>query len=1160
MQNNLSPNNSQRPTIPDSPETSNVAETTNIYKAQQSVAEQSKSIIRILKFIDAIFDPRIHQSILKEKRNLVVCALEYVIKNSQKINEQSERIKVLRDISSSQEEIKQIDELEAIHREKLIMQSDTSAQITKKTQSTDACTQSPNKKVTPKVKAAKEKNARKQKTGSLKFYSMGYKLLAAVNNVYHNGKSETVGLENFNLPFLDPAFKVIDAKITLEKITASEGYKNIEIRATVNVNVQYPSEDGRIVSGRFKLDSKTITLSFTDTRGIKKLLKSTNIVKAGFKVGTTLVLDSIKRIAGKKKPKTTDPKTTDLLINLLRPDNISLNNFTLEGEIKDKTVQDQNATADFTVLADHLDYNFEKKCSSCNQMYINADSNQYTKLLPSSEIYLPGIKTEHKENIHTISFSKVYGDTQGDLNIAKGEAKDLNLTFIDDASQTPQKVTTICTVSKLSADHCNLFENLFSIDKSGRMSVEEFKLSATSPKPNRTTAPEVNQFLDTEFTLKIDQADGDLSGIFNSAGQLKNIHMHKLEGSACINLDVIQVNSEQFGFPGEKTDQPPVVQNITKQLDGINFPGTAKNIHLEIYPHASPDKPFIESNIETMELDVEGFLGMRPVDTKNTLCKTLRFTVMRPEKNKVQIRGSLNDFSCDAKMKILSAEGVSAKELSFFFDVFLHSEEQQMSPDTVNQKNAQLAMSKMIAHITSPVKGEIKQLTFKSPYTPDVTSDNIEAREFNLLVQTDFDDDSTITNINLKKINAELSPKSISDAEQRLKAFEIFNLLLKQKTDNPDASLLTPSYLQESEEELLPVSEDQTSEQSPHFKLDGSSANLRIVTQKYQVSSRVVIPEAHVNKNHTVKNLELELDVSDDKANAQIYTDEIDINPNADNSCQLKQLCAVAEIPETKGEFEAAINAEDITFKLKDPKGIINAHGSIQQSGLYIRNSEGKTEIKVYTDEKSGIESEKVESDKTARENVITIDIITFLAELMPKYETILKTLPVESHFSINPDKNDALTGKLNVQLEGNMGNIAYHASSTAQNRGTKLLLRCISFAAQLFNFNIQISDLPFTKGRISIKDLIKHLRINLSFRGYLSFVLYPLALLMQKMLGITLTRQSFGIKKLNVIDTEGQLSLTKFLEQQNIFMTDQITAKSDVFSTLSEHFGIRSG
>ena len=47
--------------------------------------------------------------------------------------------------------------------------------------------------------------------------------------------------------------------------------------------------------------------------------------------------------------------------------------------------------------------------------------------------------------------------------------------------------------------------------------------------------------------------------------------------------------------------------------------------------------------------------------------------------------------------------------------------------------------------------------------------------------------------------------------------------------------------------------------------------------------------------------------------------------------------------------------------------------------------------------------------------------------------------------------------------------------------------------------------------------------------------------------------------KKLNVIDTEGQLSLTKFLEQQNIFITDQITAKSDVFSTLSEHFDIRS-
>ncbi|MCY4177139.1 MAG: hypothetical protein OXD32_01390, partial [Endozoicomonadaceae bacterium] len=911
---------------------------------------------------------------------------------------------------------------------------------------------------------------------------------------------------------------------------------------------------------------------------------SSNLAEAGLKLGTTLVWNSFKKLAGKKKSKTTDPKTTDLLINLLRPDNISLNNFTLEGEIKDKTAQDQNATADFTVLADHLDYNFEKKCSSCNQMYIDLDINQYAKLLPSflkdiasvpaeklqsekmsAGINLSGIKTKHEENVNTISFSEVYGDTQGDVNITKGKAKDLHLIFINETSQTPLKITANCMASKLSADHVNL-----PIGQKGCMSVEGFRFSAIFPDSTRlkqplkssngTTAPEVNQFLDTEFTLEIDQADGDLSGIFNSAGQLKNIHMHKLEGSACINLDITQANSEKLGFPGEKTDQPPVVQNITKHLDGINFPGTVKDIHLEIYPHASPDKPFIESNIGTMELDVEGFLGIRPVDTKNTLCKTLRFTVMRPEENKVQIRGSLNDFSCDAKIEILSAEGVSAKELSFFLDVFLHSEEQQMSPDTVNQKNAQLAISKMIAHITSPVKGEVKQLTFKSPYTSDLTSDNIEAKEFNLLVQTDFDNDSTITNIDLKKINAELSPKSISDVEQRLKAFEIFNLLLKQKTDNPDASLLTPSYLQESEEELLPVSEDQTSEQSPHFKLDGSSANLRIVTQEDQVSSRVVIPEAHANKNHTVKNLELELDVSYDKTNARIYTDEIDINPNADNSCQLKQLCAVATIPETEEEFEAAINVEDITFKLKDPKGIINAHGSIQQSGLHIRNSEGKTEIKVYTDEKSGIESEKVENDKTARENVITLDIITFLAELMPKYENTLKTLPVESHFSINPDKNDALTGKLNAQLEGNIGNIVYHVSSKAQSRGTKLLLRCISFAAQLFNFNIQISDLPFTKGRISIKDLIKHLRINLSFMGYLSFVFYPLALLMQKMLGITLTRQSFGIKKLNVIDTEGQLSLTKFLEQQNIFMTDQITAKSDIFSTLSEHFDIRSG
>ncbi|MCY4330269.1 MAG: hypothetical protein OXC48_09380, partial [Endozoicomonadaceae bacterium] len=728
---------------------------------------------------------------MKEKQNSIVYALKYATKNSQKIDEKHERIEVLRDVSSSQEKMKQLDELEAIHKEKLITQSDNSVQITKKTQSTDAHTQSPDTEAASRAKAAQEENDSKQKTGLFGFYSESNKFLTAFNKVYHHGKSETVELKNFNLPHLDPAFKIIDSKLILEKITASEGYKNTKIRATVNVNVQYSSVDDRIVSGRFELDSKTITLNFTDTQQIKILLNSTNILTAVLKIGVRFVWNYLKELVGIKSPKITNQKITDSFVNLFIPDNISLKNFTLEGEIKDKNTLGQNITADFTIFSDRLDYDFEKKCSSCNQMHINADSNQYTKLLPSflkysalatvkdlqyekmsADIYLSGIKTEHKENINTISFSKVYGDTQGDLNITKGEAKDLNLIFIDDASQTPQKATTICTSSKLSADHCNLFENLFSIDKSGRMSAEGFKLSATSPKPNGTIVPGENEFLDKEFKLNIDQADGDLSGIFNSAGQLKNIHMHKLEGSACINLDITQANSEKLGFPGEKTDQPPVVQNITKQLDGINFPGTAKDIHLEIYPHASPDKPFIKSDIGTMALDVEGFLGKQPVDTKNTLCKTLKFTVMRPEENNVQIRGNLNDLSGDAKIKILSAKGVSAKELSFSFDIFLRSEEQQMSPDTVNPNNAQLTTSKVTAYIASPVRGEIKQLTFKTPYT-DLISDNAEAREFSLSVQADFDNDLTVVNIDLKKINTVLSPKSISDAEQRLKAFEI---------------------------------------------------------------------------------------------------------------------------------------------------------------------------------------------------------------------------------------------------------------------------------------------------------------------------------------------------------------------------------------------------
>lgn len=334
----------------------------------------------------------------------------------------------------------------------------------------------------------------------------------------------------------------------------------------------------------------------------------------------------------------------------------------------------------------------------------------------------------------------------------------------------------------------------------------------------------------------------------------------------------------------------------------------------------------------------------------------------------------------------------------------------------------------------------------------------------------------------------------------------------------------------------------QTKEKTVQLQVAKLSTDMDVVSgeNSQKISLQAAVSKTSMNNTHSSESDKTQLYVDSVNANVEIHNDTTPLNV----SLEAKHLCAMAETK--KQDSEVACDVEKIVLQAKASNATTQSQIVLKDIGFNAQKTAEKIEICPHINHQES--------------NIALNNLSSLIQQLNQKpADGSKKAFPVRFNLSTNLHKTDELTGTLDVQCEGNIGEIVdYTLSETKTTGTTKMLLSCIKVAGKLFRFNFEFKKLPITKGRISINDITDHLHMTLSFRGRMPFLLRPTVVLIQSMLGIVVRRQISGLNKTDFVDTEGNISVIKFLKARGIHFSQQPPTTPP--TTSSHNFDLRAG
>lgn len=203
--------------------------------------------------------------------------------------------------------------------------------------------------------------------------------------------------------------------------------------------------------------------------------------------------------------------------------------------------------------------------------------------------------------------------------------------------------------------------------------------------------------------------------------------------------------------------------------------------------------------------------------------------------------------------------------------------------------------------------------------------------------------------------------------------------------------------------------------------------------------------------------------------------------------------------------------------------GIVNTDISLKNIGVAVEQTPSGVKICTHIDsEQSGIHFDN-------------------LAPLK-RLEGAGSALPVK--FSLTPhlDQGDELTGTISAECTGNLGEACGYAAPLVKGRKSRLLFSVLKHVCKAMDFKVSVERVPINKGNINVGALMKHIHIDVSFKGKLSWLFRPVLAIAQSVTGYTMRKRFSSMSNSGVVDTQGYVSLTQLLAKNNIHIVTQET------------------
>ena len=751
-------------------------------------------------------------------------------------------------------------------------------------------------------------------------------------------------------------------------------------------------------------------------------------------------------------------------------------------------------------------------------------------------------KQQKSRKTFTISANTVHGNLSGDINFA-GQIDKLGL-------QISENDEVHLHTNKIEATKLNFSpEQAASFAETDEEPATPLNIAGTAHGLHLKVTPDIEQNKPPVTKVTIDQTALDIGGDIHAKNTcLKAVEVEITPSEQ--NTTQIQVNAKQ----GSCNLETGLLQAIECDADQL-----AVDVQLHQRPATEKEKTVAENDWQAPEL----VTSKVTIDIKsNTLTAKATtdvsaaspFSVDAAAIEQPVISLEINQPNPDAVNASATIQGeFKAKQANakLHQKAAILEEKKHQITATCNELISQ-APETLSNEITQLLQAQLKEFESSHFESDEISGQiNISNPEVEFKQQADkLDAKTTLPEIHLdtkvKNINTQTTvhnAQAAYDSAAGTAQLDIRDITVDE-LNNPGVFECTS---REEDKPLIHVDHialqqtrhPETEETTARAEVGSVSANMDIAISDVQkIALQATIGETTLDNTHLPQS---------DKT--EFYVAEVNVNIGQDDtlpvnvSLETEQFCAVAET--TKEGNSVGCDAEKIAVHAKNKDGTIQSQVTLKDVGFNAQRTAEELKIQPHINNK---------------ESNIELNNLTTLVQQLNQQPTgeSATPFPVRVNVSTHLNKDDELTGTVDGQCTGNIGEVVEYALPEMKSKKNKLLASCLKFATKLFSFDIQFRKLPVTAGRISISDLTSHLHVDISFRGRMAFVLRPAVMLVQGIFGIVVRKQLSALKESDIVDTEGKISLIKFLESHRIFFSRQLSA--DPFPALPDHFDLRQG